>query len=127
MLNNVVIIGRLTADPTLRYTGTGTPVAGFSIACGRDFGAKQTDFFDVVAWKGTGEFVSKYFSKGDMIALIGSLQTRDWEDKNGNKRHTVEINATNVYFCGAKRESSSDAPAFAGGFQELDDDEGLPF
>lgn len=102
MLNKIFVMGRLTHDPELRRTGSGTPVCSFSIACDRDFksqsGEKETDFFDVVAWRTTGEFVSKYFTKGRMVVVEGRLQIREWQDKEGNKRRSAEINADNVYF-----------------------------
>ena len=102
MLNKIFVMGRLTHDPELRRTGNGTPVCSFSIACDRDFksqsGEKETDFFDVVAWRTTGEFVSKYFTKGRMVVVEGRLQIREWQDKEGNKRRSAEINADNVYF-----------------------------
>ena len=131
MLNDITIMGRLCKDVTLRYTGTGKAVASFSIACDRDFGEKQTDFFDVTAWGGTGEFISKYFGKGDMIALRGNLQQRSWEDKNGQARHTVEINAQQAFFCGGKKsdgaQNAQSIESDFGGFAELDDDSDLPF
>ena len=102
MLNKIFVMGRLTHDPELRRTGSGTPVCSFSIACDRDFksqsGEKETDFFDVVAWRTTGEFVSKYFTKGRMVVVEGRLQIREWQDKEGNKHRSAEINADNVYF-----------------------------
>lgn len=102
MLNKIFVMGRLTHDPELRRTGSGTPVCSFSIACDRDFksqsGEKETDFFDVVAWRATEEFVSKYFTKGRMAVVEGRLQIREWQDKEGNKRRSAEINADNVYF-----------------------------
>ena len=102
MLNKIIVMGRLTHDPELRRTGSGTPVCSFSIACDRDFksqsGEKETDFFDVVAWRATGEFVSKYLTKGRMVVVEGRLQIREWQDKEGNKRRSAEINADNVYF-----------------------------
>ena len=94
MLNKIFVMGRLTHDPELRRTGSGTPVCSFSIACDRDFksqsGEKETDFFDVVAWRATGEFVSKYFTKGRMVVVEGRLQIREWQDKEGNKRRSGE-------------------------------------
>ena len=93
MLNKIFVMGRLTHDPELRRTGSGTPVCSFSIACDRDFksqsGEKETDFFDVVAWRATGEFVSKYFTKGRMVVVEGRLQIREWQDKEGNKRRSA--------------------------------------
>ena len=112
MLNKIIIMGRLTHDPELRRTGSGTAVTSFSLACDRDFksqsGEKETDFIDVVAWKNTAEFVSKYFSKGRMAVVEGRLQIRDWTDKSGNKRITAEIVADNVYFADSKRSESND-------------------
>ena len=112
MLNKIIVMGRLTHDPELRRTGSGTPVCSFSIACDRDFksqsGEKETDFFDVVAWRTTGEFVSKYFTKGRMAVVSGRLQFRDWTDRDGNKRRTAEEIADSVYFCDSKREEHGD-------------------
>ena len=110
MLNHITIMGRLTRDPELRRTGSGIAVASFSVAVDRDFGKnengeKETDFIDCVAWRQTGEFVSKYFTKGSMIVVSGRLQVRSWTDKDGNKRRTAEVVADNVYFGGGKRES----------------------
>ena len=118
MLNHIVIMGRLTRDPELRRTATGTAVASFTLAVDRDFGKnengeKETDFIDCVAWRQTGEFVSKYFAKGRMAVVSGRLQIRSWTDKEGNKRRTAEVNADNVYFGDNKRDG--EAPA-AGGF-----------
>ena len=106
MLNHIVLMGRLTRDPELRYTQSQTPVASFSLAVDRDFGRgeeKQTDFIDCVAWRSTGEFVSKYFQKGSMAVVSGRLQMRDWTDKDGNKRTSAEVVADNVYFGESKR------------------------
>ena len=112
MLNKVVIMGRFTKDPELRRTGSGTAVTSFSLACDRDFksqsGDKETDFIEVIAWKNTAEFVSKYFSKGRMAVVEGRLQIRDWTDKAGNKRTTAEVVADNVYFADSKRSESND-------------------
>ena len=112
MLNKIVIMGRLTRDPELRRTGSGTAVTSFSLACDRDFksqsGDKETDFIEVVAWKNTAEFVSKYFSKGRMAVVEGRLQIRDWTDKSGNKRTTAEVVADNVYFADSKRSESNE-------------------
>ena len=112
MLNKIIIMGRLTIDPELRRTGSGTAVTSFSLACDRDFksqsGDKETDFIEVVAWKNTAEFVSKYFSKGRMAVVEGRLQIRDWTDKSGNKRTTAEVVAENVYFADSKRSESND-------------------
>ena len=111
-LNKIFLQGRLTRDPELRRTGSGTAVTSFSLACDRDFksqsGEKETDFIEVVAWKNTAEFVSKYFSKGRMAVVEGRLQIRDWTDKTGNKRTTAEVVADNVYFADSKRSESND-------------------
>lgn len=106
MLNHIVLMGRLTRDPELRYTQSQTPVASFSLAVDRDFGRgeeKQTDFIDCVAWRQTGEFVSKYFQKGSMAVVSGRLQIRDWTDRDGNKRRSAEVVVDNVYFGEPKR------------------------
>ena len=108
MLNHIIVMGRLTRDPELRYTQSNTPVASFTVAVDRDFaprdgGERQTDFIDCVAWRSTGEFVSKYFQKGSMAVVSGRLQIRDWTDREGNKRRSAEIVADNVYFGESKR------------------------
>ena len=112
MLNKIIIMGRLTRDPELRRTGSGTAVTSFSLACDRDFksrsGDKETDFIEVVAWKNTAEFVSKYFGKGRMAVVDGRLQIRDWTDKDGGKRRSAEVVADNVYFADSKRSESND-------------------
>ena len=108
MLNHIVTMGRLTRDVELRTTPAGVAVASFSMAVERDFaegGEKKTDFIDVVAWRQTGEFVSKYFTKGMMAVVSGRLQIREWTDKEGNKRKTSEIVADNVYFGEGKKDS----------------------
>ena len=137
MLNHITIMGRLTRDPELRRTGTGVAVASFTLAVDRDFaskegGEKETDFIDCVAWRQTGEFVSKYFTKGRMAVVSGRLQIRSWTDKDGNKRRTAEVLADNVYFGDSKKSESS-----AGGYPTSapaqdyaminDDDAQLPF
>lgn len=146
MLNCAVIMGRLTADPELRTTPNGISVTSFSVAVDRGYAKageeRQTDFINVVAWRGTAEFVSRYFRKGSMIAVQGSIQTRNYEDRNGNKRTAFEIVADNVSFCGSKSESGTAsarpaaaapaAPAFSTGsaddFDDLSgDEELLPF
>ena len=110
MLNRIVLMGRLTRDPELRRTQSGTAVTSFSIACDRDFksqsGEKETDFIDVVAWRSTAEFVSKYFTKGRMAIVEGRLQIRDWTDNNGSKRRSAEVIADNIYFGDSKRDSA---------------------
>ena len=123
MLNRIVLMGRLTRDPELRHTQTGTPVASFTLAVDRDFKDKMTgergvDFIDIVAWRLTAEFVSRYFAKGRMAVVEGRLQIRDWTDKEGNKRRSAEVIADNVYFGDSKRDADSSgtyAPP-AGGF-----------
>lgn len=114
MLNHIVLMGRLTRDPELRRTGSGIPVASFSLAVDRDFGSnretgeKETDFIDIVAWRSTAEFVSKYFTKGRMAVVSGRLQIRSWQDKDGNKRRSAEVVADNVYFGDSKRDGGFD-------------------
>ena len=124
MLNHITIMGRLTRDPELRRTGSGIAVASFTLAVDRDFGGRdggerETDFIDCVAWRQTGEFVSKYFTKGRMAVVSGRLQIRSWTDKDGNKRRSAEVVADNVYFGDSKRDGDSagsySAPA-AGSF-----------
>ena len=112
MLNHITIMGRLTRDPELRRTGSGIAVASFTLAVDRDFapkdgGDRECDFIDCVAWRQTGEFVSKYFTKGRMAVVSGRLQIRGWTDKDGNKRRTAEVVADNVYFGDSKRDSDS--------------------
>ena len=127
MLNHIVIMGRLTRDPELRRTGSGVAVTSFTVAVDRDFGnresgERETDFIDCVAWRQTGEFVSKYFAKGRMAVVSGRLQIRNWTDKEGNKRRTAEVIADNVYVGDSKRDGDSAntfaaapaAPAFGG-------------
>ena len=108
MLNKIFIMGRLTRDPELRRTQSGTAVTSFSLAVDRDYksqsGEKETDFIDVVAWRSTAEFVSKYFTKGRMAVVSGRLQIRNWTDKDGNKRSSAEVVADNVYFGDSKRD-----------------------
>ena len=141
MLNNAVIMGRLVAQPELRTTGSGTSVTSFTVAVDRRFNKqgeeKQADFIDIIAWRNTAEFVCKYFSKGQMIAVQGYIQTRLYEDKDGNKRKAVEIVADNVSFCGSKNDNAAadqnaaaPAPAYATAgvedFKEIPEDD-LPF
>lgn len=150
-MNQVVLMGRLTRDPELRHTQTGTAVASFTLAVDRGFapkdgGERQTDFIDIVTWRNTAEFVCKYFAKGQMAAVTGRLQIRDYTDKEGNKRRSAEVIAENVYFTESKKSREGGggggyAPAekseFTGGYQtpvtgsdfaELEDDDGdLPF
>ena len=145
MLNHITIMGRLTRDPEMRRTGSGVAVTSFTIACDRDFGQngqKETDFIDVTAWRNTGEFVDKYFTKGRMAVVSGRLQIRSWTDKDGNKRKSAEVVADNVYFGDSKSDASNgggySAPAMASyaapasvpasDFAMLEDDDSqLPF
>lgn len=153
MLNVAVIMGRLVADPELRHTASDIAVCSFRVAVDRSFARqgeeRQADFIDVVAWRSTAEFVCRYFTKGQMIAVNGSIQTRSYEDRQGNKRTAVEIVADNVSFCGSKRESAGSfdrpplpqeappaaqalpAPAYSSGasedFEEILTDDDLPF
>ena len=116
MLNVVAIMGRLVADPELRTTPAGHSVCSFRIACDRSYvqqgQQRQADFIDIVAWRQQADFVSKYFQKGSMIAVEGSLQTRQYQDKNGNNRTAVEVVANNISFAGAKRQDSQNAPSY---------------
>ena len=119
MLNHIVIMGRLTRDPELRRTGSGIAVASFTLAVDRDFGGRdggerETDFIDCVAWRQTGEFVSKYFTKGRMAVVSGRLQIRSWTDKDGNKRRSAEVVADNVYFGDSKRDGDGAGASYAG-------------
>ena len=139
MLNKAILMGRLTADPELRHTQRNIPVTSFTLAVDRTFGQdKQTDFLDIVAWRNTAEFVSKWFRKGMLVAVSGRIQTRTWEDKQGNKRKSVEVVADEAFFAESKKDSAprsgSDAPVpfdlppVGGDFAELGpDDSELPF
>lgn len=154
MLNTITIMGRLTRDPELRRTGNGIAVASFSVAVDRDFaqdGKKETDFIDCVAWRQTGEFVSKFFTKGKMIVVKGRLQIRSWKDKDGNNRKSAEVVADNCYFAESKRDTDDGgssnsgyaagnsfanaytqagyaAPPYENGFAVIDDEDAqLPF
>ena len=133
MLNNIAIMGRFVKDPELRRTNSGTVVTSFTLAVDRDFksqnGEREADFIDFVAWKGTAEFIAKYFGKGRMAVVEGRLQSRNWTDKDGNKRKSTEVVAENVYFGDSKREETggSYAPADVE-YEEIEDDDGdLPF
>ena len=151
MLNKIFIMGRLTRDPELRRTQSGTAVTSFTLAVDRDFksqsGEKETDFIDVVVWRSTAEFAAKYFTKGRMAIVEGRLQIRPWTDKDGNNRRSAEVVADNIYFGDSKRDSAGDmggysAPAYtapaggysapvgggSSGFAEIDEEDGdLPF
>ena len=137
MLNHITIMGRLTKDPELRRTGSGVAVASFTVAVDRDFsgkdgGEKETDFIDCIAWRQTGEFVSKYFSKGRMAVVAGRLQIRSWTDKDGHNRRTAEVVADNVYFGDSKKDEgggfSQGEPAYQqSNFAVIDNNDTLPF
>lgn len=149
MLNRIILMGRLTRDPELRRTQSGVAVTSFSLAVDRDFksqsGEKETDFIDIVAWRGTAEFVSKYFTKGRMAVVEGRLQIRDWTDRDGGKRRSAEVVAENIYFGDSKRDAvpavdygtpppygvpaaASHIPAAASDFAEISEEDGeLPF
>jgi single-strand DNA-binding protein len=150
MINMVALMGRLTYDPELRTTPSGVSVLRFQVACDRSYQKsgteRQADFIDCVAWRQTAEFISRYFHKGSMIAVEGSIQTQNYTDKNGNQRKSVEVVANNVSFCGSRNEAAAGAPAPAapaqGGysqpapsyasadssdFEEIVDDDDLPF
>lgn len=133
MLNKVIIMGRLTRDPELRRTQGGTAVTSFTMAVDRDFksqsGEKEADFIDVVAWRNTGEFAAKYLAKGRMAAVEGRIQARDWQDKDGNRRKSVEVVADNVYFADSKRDSKPQESRTVDDqeFDEIEDDGDFPF
>ena len=132
MLNKIILMGRLTRDPELRRTAAGTAVTSFSLAVDRDYkaqdGEKATDFIDIVAWRNTAEFVSKYFSKGRMAVVEGRLQIRDWRDKDGNNRRSAEVVADNVYFADSARKVSGSDTAPGEFREDPDTEEGeLPF
>lgn len=116
MLNRIILSGRLTRDPELRRTQSGIPVASFSLAVNRDFKDKATretpvDFIDIVAWRHTGEFAANYFAKGSMAVVEGRLQIRDWTDREGGRRRTAEVVASNIYFGDSAKKKSAPAPA----------------
>ena len=149
MLNKIVIMGRMVRDPELRVTGNSTSVVNFTLAVEQDVadkatGKRECDFIDCVAWRKTGEFVCKYFTKGQMAVVAGRLQIRNWTDKDGQKRRSAEVLADNVYFGESKRDQqagyapasgyappAAPAPAYGGGYGEFApieaDDEHLPF
>ena len=130
MLNSVIIMGRLTSTPELKTTNSGVSVTSFTVAVDRRFQKqgeeKQTDFLNIVAWRQTADFVCKYFSKGSMIAVQGELQTRNYEDKNGNKRTATEIVADDVSFCGGKKDNATEPASGDYDYSALDD-AGLPY
>lgn len=125
MLNKAILMGRLTADPELRKTQNGTSVTSFTLAVNRSYTRAgeqaQTDFIDIVAWRNTAEFVSRYFVKGQLVAVEGQIQTRTWEDKNGQKRKSVEVVASEVFFAEPKRDGSQRRESAPGGFDPMAD------
>lgn len=127
MLNKIILMGRLTRNPELRRTQNGTAVVSFSLAVDRDFknqaGEKETDFIDIVAWRSTAEFVSKYFTKGRMAVVEGRLQMRDWKDRDGNSRRSFEVLADSVYFGDSRKVSDSDTPPEDGEIREVPEEE----
>lgn len=127
MLNEVILMGRLTRDPDVRMTQNGTTAANFTLACERDYAPqgqdRGTDFFDIVAFRNTADFVGQYFAKGQLVAVKGRLQQRDWTDKQGNKRRTTEILADRCYFA----EKRQDRDASDAGFQQMSDSTPVPF
>lgn len=131
MLNHIVLMGRLTKDPELRRTGSGIAVTSFTLAVDRDFksqdGQKHTDFIDVTCWRNTAEFAAKYFAKGRMAAVSGSLQIRKWQDKDGNHRYSAEVVADNVYFADSKREGGDFGVIENDDVNPFEEDEVLPF
>ena len=144
MMNTVCLMGRLVADPELRSTQTGVSVTSFGLAVERNYvqadGSRTTDFIDCVAWKGVADFITKYFRKGEMIAIVGNIQTRNFEDKNGNKRKATEVIVDNANFCGSKASGqitqkkpdiNVPPPSFSTGsasdFEEVGGDDDMPF
>lgn len=127
MLNEVTLMGRLTRDPDVRMTQNGTTAANFALACERDYAPqgqdRETDFFDIVAFRNTADFVGQYFAKGQLVAVKGRLQQRDWTDKQGNKRRTTEILADRCYFA----EKRQDRDVSSGGFRQMPDSTPVPF
>lgn len=140
MLNHITIMGRMVKDPELRRTASGTAVTSFTLAVNRDYSGKdeerKVDFIDCVAWKGTGEFISKHFTKGQMTAVVGSLQIRDWTDKDGNKRRSAEVLVNRAYFTGNSKNDYADnptashndlTPVSGSEFAEMTEDDDFPF
>ncbi len=132
MLNNVTLMGRLTAAPELKTTTSGVNVTAFTIAVDRRYqqnGQRQADFINCVAWRNTAEFITRYFNKGDMIAVTGEIQTRKYQDKDGNNRTAFEVVINQASFCGGKNNNNADGVAYGinGNYEELADDDELPF
>lgn len=131
MLNKAILMGRLTRDPEMRYTQGGMAVASFTLAVSRSRkaeGQPAADFIDVIAWNKQAEFTCQWFKKGALAVIIGRIQTRNWEDKNGNKRVSVEVVADEIQFGESKKEKESQTvPPEKAGFRELNDNEDVPF
>lgn len=127
-LNKVILGGRLTNDVELKQTPQGVSVCSFSLAVNRKGKDAQADFINCQAWRGTAEFISKYFKKGNPICIVGSIQTRTWEDQSGNKRYATEVNADEAYFVEGKSDGQASAPTMpAPQFEEVETDEPFPF
>ena len=113
-MNKVILMGRLTANPELKHTQSNLPVVNFTLAVNRPYvkqgQERQADFIDIVCWRSTAEFVARYFTKGQQVAVCGSLQVRNWQDQQGNKRRSYEVVAEDVYFADSKRDSGTSAP-----------------
>lgn len=140
MINNIVLMGRLTYEPEVRVTTSGVNVSAFQIACDRQYQSKtqekQTDFIDCIAWRNSAEFLERYFHKGDMIAIQGTLETNNYTDKDGNRRKSTQVNVSQISFCGSKNNQNNGpyeqpAPTYASadisGYEDIDDDDDLPF
>lgn len=130
-MNKVLLLGRLTKDPELRATPSGVSVTSFTVAVNRRFKKDETDFINCIAWRNTAEFISKYFGKGSMIAVVGSMQTGSYE-KDGQKHYTTDINVEEVYFAGSKTEASQNSEEqtgfnIDGSFMPMPDDDDMPF
>ncbi len=125
-LNSIVVMGRITKDIEVRYTPSGTPVANFTVAVDRDYEKDKADFLDCVAWRNTAEFAAKHFHKGSKAVVIGSLQLRDWTDKEGTKRRSAEIVVGSMYFADSKKETGFSA-LVAPEMNEIEEDEDWPF
>lgn len=130
MINSIILMGRLTATPELKTTNSGLSVTSFTVAVDRAYqsnGERQTDFINCVAWRNTAEFITKYFTKGQMIAVQGSLQSRNYEDKNGNKRTAFDVVVDRSSFCGSKKDEPINNNIDTSEFDEISADDDLPF
>lgn len=127
-MNKIILMGRLTKKPELKTTNSNKSVCNFSVAVNRKANNKETDFFNCQAWEKTGEFVEKYFDKGSMISIVGRVQNRSWEDKDGKKNYITEIIVEEVYFCGSKKDSNNSSKEFSNDeMKEIEDNDELPF